>query len=137
MCLYVISIVVSMLKDMLIRYRQAVPFLDSSVADLDFSRHNNDVFLYKYMFPMKKEHESLGVLCFLQSLSFITAELQSRLFTQVLLEKVALPSQAEKETEQTDIEMAMRAQYIDRQQLKVQAGHFFIFFLRNLSRKCV
>lgn len=109
-------------------YRQAVPFLDQSVANLEFSRHDNDVFLYKYMFPMKKEHESLSVLCFLQSLSFLTAELQARLFVQVLLGQVSLPSQAEKEAEQTDVELAMRAQYIDRQQLKVQAGMHYGYY---------
>lgn len=109
-------------------YRQAVSFLDRSVADLHFTRGDNDVFLYKYMFPMKKEHESLSVLCFLQSLSFLTAELQSRLFVEVLLGRVKLGSEQEKIKEQTDVDVAMRAQFMDRQQLRIQAGMYFSYY---------
>jgi hypothetical protein len=104
-------------------YRQGVSFIDPEIVDMRYEREGNDVPLYKYIFPIhQNNYSSLGFVNFVQSATFMCAELQCRYFLQVLKGERALPSVEVQEKEMRDIRNTLCAQYMDRQQLRVQAG---------------
>eukprot|EP01125_Pyxidicula_operculata_P012607 TRINITY_DN4144_c0_g3_i1.p1 TRINITY_DN4144_c0_g3~~TRINITY_DN4144_c0_g3_i1.p1 ORF type:complete len:683 (+),score=143.53 TRINITY_DN4144_c0_g3_i1:46-2094(+) len=108
-------------------YRQAVNFVDTKVINLRFDRPGNDVLMYKSMLPIT-EYNGLAFINFVQSATFMCAELQSRLYCLSLLGKVKLPSLEEQKKEALAVRNTLCAQYMDRQQLRVQAGISVAFY---------
>lgn len=109
-------------------YRQAVNFVDPSIVDMRYERKGNDVMLFKYIFPVPSvEYEgkgihTLGFINYVQSATFMCAEVQARLFMAAFEGKYKLPSTTEQLAELKAVRTTLCAQYLDRQQLRVQAG---------------
>jgi len=104
-------------------YKQGVSFVDPEIVDMRYERQGNDVPLYKYIFPIhENDYSSLGFINFLQSATFMCAELQTRYYAQVLKGTRRLPSFEEQQKELLAVRQTLCAQYMDRQQLRVQAG---------------
>ncbi|MCR9066906.1 MAG: hypothetical protein NXI00_23245, partial [Cytophagales bacterium] len=104
-------------------FKQAASFVDPDIVDFRYDRVGNDVPLYKYIFPMhENQYSSLGFINFLQSATFMCAELQTRYFAQVLKGERVLPPIETQREELLAVRNTLCAQYMDRQQLRVQAG---------------
>jgi len=108
-------------------YKQACEFLDPNVVDMRFEREGNDVPLYKFVFPIG-EYNTIGFINFVQSITFQCAELQSRLFLSVFLDQITLPSDADQRKDWEETRQTLCARYLDRQQLRVQAGIGFKYY---------
>lgn len=75
------------------------------------------------MFPVhKNRYSSLCFINFLQSATFLCSDLQTRLFCKVLNNQIQLPSINDQKNELLAIRKTLCAQYLDRQQLRIQAG---------------
>ena len=112
-------------------YRQQVPFVDPKVVDMRYERQGNDVPLYKGCLPIS-EYKGLGFVNFIQTATFMAAELQSRYMTRVFKGLIAVPSLEEQDEEMRAVRNALAAQYIDKQQLKVQHGVSAMYY-RDLA----
>eukprot|EP01065_Artemidia_motanka_P053441 TRINITY_DN9910_c0_g2_i1.p1 TRINITY_DN9910_c0_g2~~TRINITY_DN9910_c0_g2_i1.p1 ORF type:complete len:757 (+),score=124.91 TRINITY_DN9910_c0_g2_i1:206-2272(+) len=102
-------------------YRHVADFIDPKVLDLRFDRPGNDVPLFKGCLAIS-EYTGLGMINFVQSNTFMCAEMQGRVYTRVLKGLVKLPSLSEQRQEMESIRNSLAAQYLDRQQLRVQHG---------------
>lgn len=102
-------------------YRQAVPFIDPEVVDMRYEREGNDVPLYKGCLPLS-QHTRLGFINFVQAVTFMLADLHSRYLTRVFKGLIRLPPLPAQRAEVEAIRATLCAQYIDRQQLRVQHG---------------
>jgi hypothetical protein len=102
-------------------YRQQAGFIDPQVVDLRWEREGNDVPLWKGCVAVTP-YQGLGFVNFVQSLTFLCAELQSRLITRVFKGLIPLPTPEQQMKEVTDVRATLSAQYIDRSQLRVQHG---------------
>ena len=70
-------------------------------------------------------YTGLCLINFVQSATFMCAELQARLFTRVLTGAVVPPPLEEQREEVEAVRMTLAARYIDRQQLRSQHGIAF------------
>ena len=70
-------------------------------------------------------YSGLCLINFVQSATFMCAELQARLFTRVLTGAVVPPPLEEQREEVEAVRMTLAARYIDRQQLRSQHGIAF------------
>jgi len=102
-------------------YRQQAGFVDPTVVDMRFEREGNDVPLYKGCLPIS-QYKGLGFVNFVQSLTFPCAEIQCRWLTRVFKGLIAVPSLEEQYKEMEETRNTLTAQFIDRQQLRVQNG---------------
>jgi hypothetical protein len=66
-------------------YKQGVDFIDTNVVDLRIARPHNTVPLYLGMFVPEKRYESLCFVNFVQSASFLCADLQVKLSVVVVV----------------------------------------------------
>lgn len=104
-------------------YKQCISFIDPEIVDMRFERKGNDVPLYKYMFPIhQNQYSSLCFINFIQSATFLCSDLQTRLFVRVLKNEIHLPPVEQQEAELFAVRKTLCAQYLDRQQLRIQAG---------------
>merc|ERR1719443_2673369 len=67
--------------------------------------------LYQYVWPMSEGCGSIGFIAFCQSVTFLAAELQSRLFAGVIHGSAKLPSLKEQRKEMQDLDEDMKRQY--------------------------
>ena len=70
-------------------------------------------------------YSGLCLINFVQSATFMCAELQARLFTRVLTGAVVPPPLEDQREEVEAVRMTLAARYIDRQQLRSQHGIAF------------
>lgn len=110
-------------------YKQTANFVDPRIVDLSFDRKGNDVLLYKYTFPISREFgDSIAFVNLLQSVTFLAADLQCRAFFEVFFGRKRLPDPRERLEEVLAVRKTMAAQYIDRHQLRVQAGAQYAWY---------
>jgi dimethylaniline monooxygenase (N-oxide forming) / hypotaurine monooxygenase len=110
-------------------FKQCSELVEPSIVDLRFERAGNDVLLYKHIWTTaKRRHQSLGYINFLQSASFLCAEVQCRVYCAALLGDIALPPLAEQRAEVEAIRTTLCAQYLDRSQLRSQQGMFIKYY---------
>lgn len=105
-------------------FKQAIEFLDPAIVDMRYDRNDSEVVdkLYQYVFPMTKGCGSLGFIAFCQSITFLCAELQSRLAARVITGAVKLPSIPDQVKEMAQFEKSIKAQFNSSPRHAVQGG---------------
>lgn len=109
-------------------YKQHCQFVDPKVVDLRWQRKGNDVPLWLGMFPISEHGNRIAFINFIQSITFLAADLQPRLATQVFQGKVTPPDLKEQEEYMLKLRNTMCAQHLDRQQLRVQYGAYYNYY---------
>ncbi|CAL1285965.1 unnamed protein product [Larinioides sclopetarius] len=109
-------------------YKIKFPFLDESLTTVK----NNEVHLYKYIFPPHLKHPALAIMGLIQAVGagFPTFEAQARLATLVMNGKVNLPSREEMEAEIRRKKEVNSKRYSHSQRHTIQAD--FIPYLDEL-----
>ncbi|CAJ0595987.1 unnamed protein product [Cylicocyclus nassatus] len=94
---------------------------------------NNQVDLYKYMFPLDQPHNTLAVIGLIQPLGSIMpiAEMQARVFFSVLSGESRLPNASEMRRDVTTKREKMRKQYVDSFRHTIQVD--YIPFMDELA----
>ncbi|KAL3870667.1 hypothetical protein ACJMK2_038712 [Sinanodonta woodiana] len=102
-------------------YNFGFPFLDKSVIDVK----QNEVRMFKYMFPPDLEKLTLAVIGCIQPLGAIMpiSELQCRLATRVFLGKASLPSKDEMLKDIRMKKKAMAQRYVQSQRHTIQVDY--------------
>ena len=77
--------------------------------------------LYKVCLPIS-EYNNIGFINFCQSVVFVAADLHSRFAVGTMTGRIKLPTLEEQRQEMEATRNTLCAQFIDRQQLRVQAG---------------
>ena len=99
-----------------------------------FERKGNDVPLFKGMLPIGK-WKGLGFVNFIQSGTFPCAEIQARWLIRVFKGLISLPSEAQQRVELEETRRTLAAQFIDRQQLRVQYGIYSSYYeVKSIER---
>jgi len=105
-------------------FKQAIEFLDPEIVDMRYSREGGEVAdkLYHYVFPMKPACASLGFIAFCQSITFMCAEVQSRLHAGVVSGRVKLESVEAQKQEMAAFDASLKAQFNDSPRHLVQGA---------------
>jgi len=103
-------------------YKSGIDFLDTNVVDLRVDRSDNKVPLYLGMFVPQKRFQSLCFINFVQSASFLCADLQTRLFFQLAKGAAKLPNGDEQRKIIIATDKTLGDQYLDRPRHRVQHG---------------
>lgn len=109
-------------------YKQQASYVDPQIVDMRFDRTGNDLLLYKYVFPCNDFGNSFAFVNLVQTVTFFAADLQSRAFFEVFHGRKKLPSPAECVAEVQSVRATLCAQFIDRSQLRVQAGANYLYY---------
>ncbi|KHJ97124.1 Flavin-binding monooxygenase-like protein [Oesophagostomum dentatum] len=94
---------------------------------------NNQVELYKYVFPLDQPHNTLGVIGLIQALGSIMpiAEMQARVFFSMLSGETKLPSTSEMRKDIIAKRESMKRQYVDSSRHTIQVD--YIPFMDELA----
>jgi dimethylaniline monooxygenase (N-oxide forming) len=109
-------------------FKQHCQFMDPAIVDLRWERNGNDVPLYQGVFPIHPSGRRVAFVNFIQSITFLAADLQVRLACRVFKGEVALPPLEVQAREMRRVRDTMCAQHMDRQQLRVQQGGTYPYY---------
>ena len=110
-------------------FKQHCQFVDPQVVDLRWQRRGNDVPLYQGIFPISEHGNRIAFINFIQSITFLAADLQSRLACAVFKGgRVQLPPLDEQRRYMQRLRDTMCTQHMDRQQLRVQYGGLYNYY---------
>ena len=109
-------------------FKQHCQFLDPAIVDLRWQRRGNDVPLYQGVFPIHPAGKRVAFINMIQSITFLAADLQTRLATGVFSGNIALPPLTAQEHNMRRTRDTMCAQHMDRQQLRVQHGGTYPYY---------
>lgn len=108
-------------------FRSSAGFVNPKcTADMRFGREGTDVPLYKGFLAIPQTADDpytpIAFINFIQTATFMGAEVQSHYYGRILQGEIKLPSPEVMTQDMIDTRMALAAQYIDREQLKTQHG---------------
>jgi dimethylaniline monooxygenase (N-oxide forming) len=102
--------------------------VDPRVVDLRAERVDNHVDLHLCIFPFEERFSSLGFCNFVQSASFMCADMQMRLFFAVQRGEIVLPPRAERERQTKLTQQTLAKRWLDRQRHRIQHGIEFRYY---------
>ncbi len=123
-------------------FRNAAGFVDPAClhGEMGFARAGNDVPLYKGCLALPRAGSRFAgrplLFCnFVQTATFMAAELQSRWYARVLSGAARLPPLEHQLGDMLQTRNALAAQYIDREQLRTQHGTQVPRYYDELARE--
>jgi len=123
-------------------FRSAAGFVDPEIMGGDggmmFNRKGNDLPLYKGFLSLPREGKNfsgppIAFLNFVQTATFLAAELQSRYYVRVLSKQLKLPPPVAQKQQIVRTTKALAAQYLNREQLRNQHGIYLPLYYDELA----